>query len=80
MRRLRIINNLIFNSSDVADRPGSATGNRLPAVLEQTEKIILSEEIATTTSYERGGYAKGEWEELQKQNFPVVLSICGGAI
>lgn len=70
VRRLRIINNLIFNSSDVADRPGSATGNRLPAVLEQTEKIILSEEIATTTSYERGGYAKEQIEEeLQKQSF-----------
>ncbi len=46
-RRLRIINNLILNSSDqISDSEDRQGGNRLPAILRQVDSIILSGIIA----------------------------------
>lgn len=46
-RRLRIINNLILNSSDqISDSEDRQGGNRLPAILRQVDSIILKGIIA----------------------------------
>ena len=46
-RRLRIINNLILNSSDqISDSEERQGGNRLPAILRQVDSIVLNGEIA----------------------------------
>lgn len=46
-RRLRIINNLILNSSDqISDSEDRQGGNRLPAILHQVDSIILKGVIA----------------------------------
>lgn len=46
-RRLRIINNLILNSSDqISDSEDRQGGNRMPAILRQVDSIILGGVIA----------------------------------
>lgn len=46
-RRLRIINNLILNSSDqISDSEDRQGGNRMPAILRQVDSIILKGQIA----------------------------------
>ena len=46
-RRIRIINNLILNSSDqISDSEDRQGGNRLPAILRQVDSIILYGQIA----------------------------------
>ncbi len=46
-RRIRIINNLILNSSDqISDSEDRQGGNRLPAILRQVDSIILKGQIA----------------------------------
>ena len=46
-RRLRIINNLILNSSDqISDSEDRQGGNRMPAILRQVDSIILRGVIA----------------------------------
>jgi len=46
-RRIRIINNLILNSSDqISDSEDRQGGNRMPAILQQVDSIILKGEIA----------------------------------
>lgn len=46
-RRLRIINNLILNSSDqISDSEERQGGNRMPAILKQVDSIILKGVIA----------------------------------
>lgn len=46
-RRLRILNNLILNSSNqISDSEDRQDGNRLPAILRQTDSIILEGIIA----------------------------------
>ena len=46
-RRIRIINNLILNSSDqISDSEDRQGGNRLPAILRQVDSIILEGQIA----------------------------------
>ena len=46
-RRLRILNNLILNSSDqISDSEDRQGGNRLPAILRQVDSIILKGIIA----------------------------------
>lgn len=48
-RRLRILNNLILNSSDqISDSEERQGGNRLPAILRQVDKIILKGAIANS--------------------------------
>lgn len=48
-RRLRIINNLILNSSDqISDSEDRQGGNRLPAILRQVDSIILEGIIANS--------------------------------
>lgn len=48
-RRLRILNNLILNSSDqISDSEDRQGGNRLPAILRQVDSIILEGIIADT--------------------------------
>lgn len=48
-RRLRVINNLILNSSDqISDSEDRQGGNRLPAILNQVDSIILKGIIADT--------------------------------
>ena len=48
-RRLRIINNLILNSSDqISDSEERQGGNRLPAILRQVDSIILNGAIANS--------------------------------
>ena len=48
IRRLRIINNLILNSEDeISDSEARASGNRMPAILEQVDHIILTGNIGT---------------------------------
>ena len=50
-RRLRIINNLILNSSDqISDSEDRQGGNRMPAILKQVDSIILEGKIATNDS------------------------------
>ena len=46
-RRLRIINNLILNSSDqISDSEDRQGGNRMPAILRQVDSIVLYGQIA----------------------------------
>ena len=46
-RRLRILNNLILNSSDqISDSEDRQGGNRMPAILRQVDSIILEGKIA----------------------------------
>jgi hypothetical protein len=48
-RRLRILNNLILNSSDqISDSEDRQGGNRLPAILRQVDSIILEGIIANS--------------------------------
>lgn len=48
-RRLRILNNLILNSSDqISDSEERQGGNRLPAILRQVDSIILQGQIASS--------------------------------
>jgi len=43
VRRLRIVNNLVLNSEDeISDSENRTSGNRMPAILQQVEKIIIS--------------------------------------
>ena len=49
-RRLRIVNNLILNSSDqISDSENRTGGNRMPTILSQVESIILNGQIADST-------------------------------
>ncbi|MBP5501599.1 MAG: DUF262 domain-containing protein [Bacteroidales bacterium] len=49
-RRLRIINNLILNSSDqISDSEDRQGGNRLPAILRQVDSIIIHGQVADST-------------------------------
>ncbi len=49
-RRLRIINNLILNSSDqISDSEDRQGGNRMPAILRQVDSIILNGVIADSS-------------------------------
>lgn len=46
IQRLRIINNLIKNSADeISDSVSRVGGNRMPAILKQTKRIILTGEF-----------------------------------
>lgn len=48
-RRLRIVNNLVRNSEDeISDSENRSNGNRMPAILQQVEKIIISGSVDTT--------------------------------
>lgn len=50
-RRLRIINNLILNSSDqISDSEDRQGGNRMPAILKQVDSIVLEGKIADSGS------------------------------
>ena len=52
-RRLRILNNLILNSSDqISDSEDRQGGNRLPAILRQVDSIILKGIIADKETIE----------------------------
>ncbi len=43
VRRFRIVNNLVQNSEDeISDSENRSSGNRMPAILQQVEKIIIS--------------------------------------
>lgn len=62
-RRLRVVINLLKNSrNEVVDNPNGDAGNRIPAILQQLESIILTGTIAETI------IINGE----QRQNFNVV--------
>lgn len=47
-RRLRIISNMIKNSSEreITDTPGSDAGNRMPAILQQIDEVMLQPTFA----------------------------------
>ena len=65
IRRLRTVNNLIQNSEDeISDRIGN---NRIPAILRQTESIILSGEI--NDAIENNFNANQIAEEKEKKAF-----------
>lgn len=62
-RHLRTVVNLLKNSrNEVVDNPNGDAGNRMPAILQQVENIILSGEIAESIMI------AGE----QRQNFNVI--------
>ena len=62
-RRLRIVVNLLKNSkNEVVDTPNGDAGNRIPAILQQVESIILNGVIADSVMIDRE----------QRQNFNVV--------
>lgn len=66
-RRIRIVRNLVQNSTDeISDNPNRAGGNRMPEILHQVESIILAGVVPTNTSglnaYQLGEEkAKLEW-------------------
>ena len=48
-RRLRIVNNIVQNSEDeISDSENRTSGNRMPAILKQVEKIIVLGTIDTS--------------------------------
>lgn len=62
-RRIRIINNLIQNSADeISDR---SENNRIPAVLKQTDEIMLTGRIDTEVS---SSYNRNQLEEEKEKN------------
>lgn len=62
-RRLRIVVNLLKNSkNEVVDTPNGDAGNRIPAILQQVESIILNGVIADSVMIDKE----------QRQNFNVV--------
>lgn len=62
-RRLRIVVNLLKNSkNEVVDTPNGDAGNRIPAILQQVESIILNGVIADSVMIDRE----------RRQNFNVV--------
>ena len=62
-RRLRVVVNLLKNSkNEVVDNPNSDAGNRIPAILQQVESIILNGVIADSIMI----------DSEQRQNFNVV--------
>lgn len=67
-RRIRIINNLVQNSEDeISDSEHRTSGNRMPAILRQVEKIVLTGIIDKTidkslnTSQIEEEFLKQEW-------------------
>lgn len=63
-RRLRVINNLILNSSDqISDSEDRQGGNRLPAVLNQVDSIILKGIIANTDAVGGINFSPTQLEE-----------------
>ena len=63
-RRLRIINNLILNSSDqISDSEDRQGGNRLPAILRQVDSIILNGKIADTEAVGGINFSPTQLEE-----------------
>lgn len=62
-RRLRVVVNLLKNSkNEVVDNPNSDAGNRIPAILQQVESIILNGVIADSVVI----------DSERRQNFNVV--------
>lgn len=61
-RRLRLASNLIKNSSDreITDSPNSDAGNRMPAILQQIDKIMLSDGISRS---DKPGFQRDAIEE-----------------
>ena len=50
-RRLRVINNLVQNSSDeISDSEARASGNRMPAIFAQVDRIMMTGEIDSQIS------------------------------
>lgn len=63
-RRLRVINNLILNSSDqISDSEDRQGGNRLPAILNQVDSIILKGIIAYTDAVGGINFSPTQLEE-----------------
>lgn len=63
-RRLRILNNLILNSSDqISDSEDRQGGNRLPAILRQVDSIILEGIIADTEKIDGINFNPSQLEE-----------------
>lgn len=63
-RRLRVINNLILNSSDqISDSENRQGGNRLPAILNQVDSIILKGIIADTDAVGGINFSPTQLEE-----------------
>lgn len=63
-RRLRVINNLILNSSDqISDSEDRQGGNRLPAILNQVDSIILKGIIANTDAVGGINFSPTQLEE-----------------
>ena len=63
-RRLRVINNLILNSSDqISDSEDRQGGNRLPAILNQVDSIILKGIIADTDAVGGINFSPAQLEE-----------------
>lgn len=63
-RRLRVINNLILNSSDqISDSEDRQGGNRLPAILNQVDSIILKGIIADTDAVGGINFSPTQLEE-----------------
>ena len=63
-RRLRVINNLILNSSDqISDSEDRQGGNRLPAILNQVDSIILNGIIADTDAVGGINFSPTQLEE-----------------
>ena len=66
-RRFRIVNNLVQNSSEeLSESENRNGGNRMPAIIRQTEAIMTSEDLTNTES----GFNDVQWnEEKDKQNW-----------
>ena len=63
-RRLRIINNLILNSSDqISDSEERQGGNRLPAILRQVDSVILNGIIADSEAVGGINFSPTQLEE-----------------
>lgn len=70
--RIRIINNLIMNSSDeIRDNDDSAKGNRMPAILKQTKSIILDGKILDQNEIENNFNVNQLNEEREKQEWRI---------
>ena len=70
--RIRIINNLIMNSSDeIRDNDDSVKGNRMPAILKQTKSIILDGKILDQNEIENNFNVNQLNEEREKQTWRI---------
>lgn len=70
--RIRIINNLIMNSSDeIRDNDDSVKGNRMPAILKQTKSIILDGKILNQNEIENNFNVNQLNEEREKQEWRI---------